>query len=97
MISGIQGLCRALMPRLYLRLSSPVNSVCQRSLYTIRPDGIQNMAVNAVQKKTLLSPIETVQHKQICGLKYLAKVHRRCKDCYLMYIEGNNNENIGNN
>lgn len=88
MIFGIQGVCRAFIPRLYSPICNQVNRAFQRSLHAIRPVGFENVAAITVQRKTLLSLIETSQHHQICGLKYLVNVHRRCKDCYLMYIEG---------
>lgn len=93
----VQGFCRVLIPKLYSpacnQWQNLLNNGFQRSLYTIRPVGIENLVVQhrvGTQKtssSTLLS-VETVQYNQICGLKYLKNVHRRCKDCYLMYIEG---------
>lgn len=93
MNSVIQGFCRVLMPKLYLpscnQLNNLLNNGFRRSLFTIRPVGIEHLAMNGVPTKiSLLSPPGTLQHNQICGLKYLKNVHRRCKDCYLMYIEG---------
>lgn len=91
----VQGLCRVLMPRVYLpscnQMTNLLNSGFQRSLFTVRPVGIENLVQHngaAVTKaSSLLSP-ETLQYNQICGLKYVKNVHRRCKDCYLMFIEG---------
>lgn len=92
MNSVIQGFCRVVMPKLHLspcnQLSSLLNNGFRRSLFTIRSVGVENLTMNGVPQKTrLLSPAESVQYTQICGLKYLKNVHRRCKDCYLMYIE----------
>lgn len=92
MTSAILGICRVLMPKLYSpswnKVNHLINSGLRRNLHTIQSIGAVNLTNNAVSKKILLSQGETLQCKQICGLKYLVNVHRRCKDCYLMYIEG---------
>lgn len=93
----VQGFCRVLMrPRMYLpacnQLPNSLNNGLQRSLYTIGQQpmiGTENgMTKKTTSSSTTLLSTETLQYNQICGLKYLKNVHRRCKDCYLMYIEG---------
>lgn len=96
MNSMVQGFCRVFTPRLFLpscnQVANVLNNGFQRSLYTIRPVGSDNLVayngVGTTKTSSSLLSVETLQYNQICGLKYLKNVHRRCKDCYLMYIEG---------
>lgn len=92
MNSIIHGFRRILTARLHTPACSQVNHSLkhdsQRSLFTLRPVDMANLSMNTDRKKTLLLPPGTSQCTQISGLKYVVNVHRRCKDCYLMLIEG---------
>lgn len=93
MIPTIRGFGRILLPRLCS--SSMIqpknllnNEVLQRSLYTIPSCSLDKGVNGFITKTTLLAPAELTQYNQVRGLKYVGKVHRRCKDCKMMFIDG---------
>lgn len=93
MISTIHGLCRALVPRLPVlpvnQMKSLLgNGLLRRTLYTVQPCTTDRILSNVIPRTTLLAPAEATQLTQVRGLKYLTKVHRRCKDCHLMLVDG---------
>lgn len=93
MIPTIRGLSRILLPRLCLssvaQPKNPLNNeIVQRSLYTIPSLGTANGANGFIAKTTLLAPAESTQFTQVRGLKHVGKVHRRCRDCKLTFIDG---------
>lgn len=83
-----QGLCRAVTLQMrYLWRCRLQTDILQRSLH------IQSINVNRGYNSlysdniSLLAPTN-LQYTQICGLKHVGNVHRRCKDCHLMLKEG---------
>lgn len=90
MNSIIKGFGRAFSTKLYVPLTSTLNNSFRRNLFTIRPADTGDLSTNFDQKNRFLLPSETSRHTQVFvrNLKYVVNVHRRCKDCFLMYIEG---------
>lgn len=81
-------ICPVAVPQ--MRTSSNIE-VNERSFHTLRALVKHQDNFNPISSSipsTLLTSVQNVQHMQICGLKYVGKVHRRCKDCNLMLIAG---------
>lgn len=88
MITSIQRVCRILMFKPQLEINGQISramnmNFIQRSLHTVL--GVNN---SVLRKATFLATVETTWHQPSRGLKYVGKVHRRCKDCHLMLIDG---------
>lgn len=81
-----RSVCRNLMPQIWHSLNIQMTSAAARSFHTVQPL-INNSAQQSISS-SLLSPTNNIQCIPSCGLKYLAKVHRRCRDCHMMLIEG---------
>lgn len=63
------------------------NNIFNKSFHTLRPLYEYQWNLNQ-NSSALLIPKKDVQNTQVCGLKYVGKVHRRCKDCNMMLIAG---------
>lgn len=91
----IQRMSRIITTQMRGTLNSSVpsewnNLVPQRLLHAIQPmKSTQSIHdTNLAHKSSSLLASTNVQYTQTCGLKYVAKVHRRCKDCKMMIKDG---------
>lgn len=89
MIPLVRSVCRSLMPQVWYPLNNRTTTgAVQRNFHTVQPLIHHGINSSAQKSSTLLSPNNNLQCVPSCGLKYLRKVHRRCKDCNLMLING---------
>lgn len=93
MIPAIRRLYQIILPRLHTTPVSQFRNLWSsrkltNSSCTIQTCSRDRDATGILSNATLLSSTTTTQLTQVRGLKYLTKVHRRCKDCRLMFIDG---------
>lgn len=91
MFSIAVGFSRALtLPMRYQFKTELINTILPRSFHAIQPLGLIQDFNNfkCVNKSSTLLASANFQYLQTCGLKHVGKVHRRCKDCYMMLREG---------
>lgn len=89
MFQILQNITRVFVPQMRSSWNSEMKSkLLQKSFHTLRPLTGYSENLKHSQRSSLLMPDKSIEYIQVCGLKYVGKVHRRCKDCNLMLIAG---------
>lgn len=91
MFKFLQKVTQTFVPQIHLK---PWNDGVRRELlaksfHSLRPlSGYQETFKLNQGASSLLMTNKSTQYTQVCGLKHVGKVHRRCKDCSMMLIAG---------